>query len=91
MYTLGKSRNVWLANNHENNFSRDSIWKIYKQEDKMKRTKLQCLKMFQRHTLSCKGENKKGGEKKKNKSLSHKAAATGSFFIAAAADSALEV
>lgn len=35
------------------------------------------------------GEKK--GEKKKNKSLSHGAAATGSFFIAAAADSALEV
>lgn len=57
----------------------------------MKRTKLQCLKMFQRHNLSCKEENKKGGEKKKNKSLSYEAAATGSFFIAAAADSALEV
>lgn len=56
----------------------------------MKRTKLQCLKMFQRHNLSCKG-GKKRGEKKKNKSLSHGAAATGSFFIAAAADSALEV
>lgn len=91
MYTLGKSRNVWVANNNENNFSRESIWKIHKQKEKIKTTKLQCLKMFQRHNLSCKGENKKEGEKKKNKSLSHGAAATGSFFIAAAADSALEV
>lgn len=55
----------------------------------MKRTKLQCLKMFQRHNLSYKGENKKGREEKKNKSLSHGAAATEPFFIAA--DSALEV
>lgn len=86
-----KEQKCLTGNNNENNFSRESIWKMYKQEEEMKRTKLQCLKMFQRHNLSCKGENKKEGKKKKNKSLSHRAAATGSFFIAAAADSALEV
>lgn len=46
--------------------------------------------MFQQHNLSYKGENKKEREERKNKSLSQGAAATESFFIAAA-DSALEV
>lgn len=57
-HTLGKSRNVWLAINNENSFSRDSIWEIHEQEKEMKRTKLQCLKMFQRHNWSCRGKRK---------------------------------
>lgn len=62
---LRKEQKCLTGKNNENNFSRESIWKMYKQEEEMKRTKLHCLKMFQRHNLSCKGENKKGGEKKK--------------------------
>lgn len=47
----------------------------------MNRTKLQRLKMFQRHNWSCRRE--------KNPCLTG-AATTGSFFMAAAADSALK-
>ncbi|OPJ72020.1 hypothetical protein AV530_009341 [Patagioenas fasciata monilis] len=67
--------------------ARASIWKIHEWEEEMNRTKLQCLKMFQRHNWSCRREKKE--QKKKDPCLTG-AATTGSFFTAAAADSALK-
>lgn len=64
----------------------DSIWKIQEQEEEVKRTKLWHLKMFQRHNWSCR---EKKEEREKNPCL-NRAAAKGSFLIAAAADSALK-